>query len=576
MHRDPHTSHPCPLSTLTMVSASWNESGRIQASSSNSKSPPRAPSASSTSTRTTTSSIRIDIENNATAIDSEDDDPAESYRRRNRKAPATPNDVTCFSPACCSRFEALTGLDIHAIKRELEANRHDTREEHQQTLSPRSTFEGGPDHKELHRIEQKAMALNRVDGPDELFVGGIFALRRPGSMEAKGITTILSMIKYSFVDWQGFEDHYVHLSVDIDDVEDEDILVHLPRAVRFVDRGLKGGKGEWPSGTVLPGSRSKANVTADVNPGSETNSQEGQRRASLPETQLRDLSLQDATKADPTKPSAVFVHCAMGKSRSVTAVLAFLLWKYPHRYGLTPSNSRRPDEATAHTAVQGALDWVRKTREIAEPNPGFMHQLEMWVMMGMPTDADNAVERHGTYQRWIWEREVKDSANLGRKPDWFRFEDEVGDQGRKGDDEANAGEPGIQELRCKRCRTVLANQRFIIPHQKAAPGKQPCPHHFIEALSWMRPLLEGGELDGRLVCPNAKCGSSIGRYSWQGFKCSCGEWVCPAFSLGASKVDEVATRRPPGPAGAAAGSVGDPRARAAAMGIRMPPGKQNL
>lgn len=39
------------------------------------------------------------------------------------------------------------------------------------------------------------------------------------------------------------------------------------------------------------------------------------------------------------KPSAgaVFVYCDMGKLRSVTAVLAFLLCEYPHRYGLTPS-----------------------------------------------------------------------------------------------------------------------------------------------------------------------------------------------------------------------------------------------
>lgn len=555
-----------------MVSASPDESGRQEASLANLKSKsPRAPSVASA---TTTTSISIDIDNNATAIDSEDDDLAGSYV----KSRDTDNDVTCFSPACCSRFEALTGLDIHAIKRELEATSHDEKQQErrllqqQQTLSPRSTFEGGPDHKELHRIEQKAMALNRVDGPDDLFVGGIFALRRPGSMEAQGITTILSMIKYSFVEWQGFEDHYVHLSVDVDDVEDEDILVHLPRAVRFVERGLRGGTGEWPRGTVLPGSRSKGKAAADVKSDVEANSDEGERRGSLPESQMRDLSLQDATKTDPSKPGAVFVHCAMGKSRSVTAVLAFLLWKYPHRYGLTPSNSSRPDEDTARNAVQAALNWVRKTREIAEPNPGFMHQLEMWVMMGMPADADDAVERHGTYQRWIWEREVEESARIGKKPDWFRFEDETGDQGRQDNEEADADKPA-KELRCKRCRTVLATQRFIIPHQKAVPGKQSCPHHFIEALSWMRPLLEGGELDGRLVCPNARCGSSIGRYAWQGFKCSCGEWVCPAFSLGASKVDEVAMRKPPGPA---AGSTGDPRARAAAMGIRMPPGKQNL
>lgn len=552
-----------------MVSS--DESGRIPLAASTSK----ATSTSSAEPGSSPPRLSIDIDDNATVIESEGDGAGEG------KSADADRDVTCLSQACCSRFEALTGLDIHAIKRELEATRLASHgreddqyelgvERQQQVLSPRSTFEGGPDHKELHRLEQKAMALNRVDGDDELFVGGIFALRRPGAMEAKGVTHILSMIKYSFVDWQGFEDRYVHLSVDVDDVDDEDILVHLPRAVRFVERGLRGGEGEWPNGTVLPGSRSKAEVNAKREVDETAEDQSSERRGSVPEAHMRGLSLRDEGRPDPTKPGAVFVHCAMGKSRSVTAVLAFLLWKYPHRYGLTPSNSSHPDEDTARAAVQAALDWVRKTREIAEPNPGFMKQLEMWVRMGRPADTDDAVERHGTYQRWIWDREVEESARIGRKPDWFRFEDETGDQEQKGR-VADADGPS-RELRCKRCRTVLATQQFIIPHQKAAAGKPPCPHHFIEALSWMRPLLEGGELDGRLVCPNAKCGSSIGRYAWQGFKCSCGEWVCPAFSLGASKVDEVAMRRPPGPAGAGLGG-NDARA---AMGIRMPPGRQNL
>lgn len=535
----------------------------------------------------------IDIDDNATVSDSEDDD-IENERPKTRDSAGANTDVTCLSPACCSRFEALTGLDLHAIKRELDANNNNIftpdRKSHDQSTpdSPngaatttdrgahnRSAFEGGPDHKALHLLEKKAMALNRVDGPDELYVGGIFALRRPGAMEAKGVTHILSMIKYSLVDLRGFEERYVHMSVDIDDVEDEDIVVHLPRAVRFIDRGLLGGAGEWPSGTVLPKMRTKG--TADEA------SAANERRSSLPESEMRDLSLKDDATTDPNQPGGVFVHCAMGKSRSVTAVVAYLLWKYPQRYGLTPSNSLHPDEKTAQAAVQAAVDWVRKTREIAEPNPGFMKQLEMWVMMGRPADTDDAVERNGAYHRWLWEREVKESAEIGRKPDWLRFEDEAAAEegrnqttSRQGDVEADAG----KELRCKKCRRVLATQQFIIPHQKkstlGSKPTSPCPHHFIEPLSWMRPLLEAGELDGRLVCPNPRCGSSLGRYSWKGFKCSCNEWVCPAFSLGASKVDEVSTTtRTPGALGGP-NDEGRTGARPAPHGIRMPPGKQNL
>lgn len=551
----------------------------------------------------TLSITSIDIDDNAAISDSEDD-TADNERPRTRDAAGAYPDVTCLSAACCSRFEALTGLDLHAIKRELDAsdNSHSRSvldERSDQSISAaiagsagaaladrgahnRSAFEGGPDHRALHLLEKKAMALNRVDGPDELYVGGIFALRRPGAMESKGVTHILSMIKYSLVDLQGFEDRYVHMSVDVDDVDDEDIVVHLPRAVRFVERGLSGGPGEYPCDTVLPGSRSKDKTDAQANPTAEDSTARN-RSPSLPESEMRDLSLKNNARGDPDQPGAVFVHCAMGKSRSVTAVVAYLLWKYPQRFGLTPTNNKRPDEETARLAVQGAVDWVRKTREIAEPNPGFMKQLEMWVMMGRPADRDDAVERNGTYQRWLWEREVEESAKIGRKPDWLRFEDEAAAEDGQGPldpakDDAEVG----KELRCKKCRRVLATQQFIILHQNRTPGQQkqlpPCPHHFIEALSWMRPILEAGELDGRLVCPNPRCGSSLGRYSWKGFKCSCNEWVCPAFSLGASKVDEVVTKKSPG-SGSTTGGAGPASVAARPSpphGIRMPPGKQNL
>ncbi len=174
--------------------------------------------------------------------------------------------------------------------------------------------------------------------------------------------------------------------------------------------------------------------------------------------------------------------------------------------------------------------------------PGFMKQLELWWEMGCPTQSDDAVEDQPMYQRWLYKQEVELSARVGKAPDWLRFEDE--------EERPSSGKSSLQgqgeshSARCKKCRRVLATGSFIVPHQGTGNQAQACPHVFIEPLSWMRPTLEAGELDGRLVCPNAKCGATIGRYSWQGFRCSCNEWVCPAFSLQRSKVDEVTTAGP--------------------------------
>lgn len=71
----------------------------------------------------------------------------------------------------------------------------------------------------------------------------------------------------------------------------------------------------------------------------------------------------------------------------------------------------------------------------------------------------------------------------------------------------------------------------------------------------MRLELEQGKLDGRLECPNAKCGNNVGKYAWQGMKCTCGAWVCPAVCLARGRVDEILKK-----------GVGE------GYGLRMPPG----
>lgn len=66
-----------------------------------------------------------------------------------------------------------------------------------------------------------------------------------------------------------------------------------------------------------------------------------------------------------------------------------------------------------------------------------------------------------------------------------------------------------------------------------------CNSYFTEPLSWMSDQLGEGSLGGRIMCPNSKCGAKLGSFDWAGLQCSCGSWVVPAFSISASKVDEI-------------------------------------
>ncbi|KAK6824968.1 hypothetical protein PG995_015441 [Apiospora arundinis] len=338
------------------------------------------------------------------------------------------------------------------------------------------------------------MALDRIPGKDNLYVGGVFALRKPDLLQERNIDHVLSVIKYSFEGWGEEAKKFQHLSIDVDDMEDEDLLVHFSSAVRFIDRGL------YPPG---------------------------------------------ADHGTETSPGSVFVHCAMGKSRSVSCAIAYLLYKYPHRYGgkqFEPSaQSAAQRRGTAKDAIEQALKQIKEARSLAEPNPGFMRQLELWWEMGCPADSDGAVESHPIYQKWLYERKLEESraAHMAPEAEWIRFEDEASEATDQ--PSSTPSNDAQRELRCKKCRRVLANSKFIIEHGgtgNEAKTNAPCGHVFVETLSWMRPALEEGALDGRLSCPNTKCGAQIGRFAWQGLRCSCREWVCPAFSLNRSRVDE--------------------------------------
>ena len=221
----------------------------------------------------------------------------------------------------------------------------------------------------------------------------------------------------------------------------------------------------------------------------------------------------------------------MGKSRSTTLLIAYLLSQNPK---LEP---------------QSALDLTRQSRPFAEPNDGFMEQLSLYHSMKCPSTQD-VLDNHPLYQRWLYQRNVEASVAAGVAPEVseLRFGDEgtampINLAAEEAATDANLSENSSEptmSYRCRRCRTPLATSTYLVPHNPKRPAaSQPCAHLHLTPLSWMRPELEQGKLEGRLECPNQKCGQSVGRYAWQGMKCSCGEWVVPGMTLGRGRIDEI-------------------------------------
>lgn len=367
---------------------------------------------------------------------------------------------------------------------------------------------------------------------------------------------------------------YRHLHISIMDMDDENILEHFPAAVGFIHEGLESRNGN----------------------------------------------------------AGVLVHCAMGKSRSATLIVAYLLWATrnlpsPPFTPPPPLNGNDGDQTCSPThrlTLSAALGLLCQGRPLAEPNPGFQEQLQLYFDMDCP-ETSAQLEADPRYQRWLYRRQVEEYLAADQAPpvQTVRFEDEAGVPKDEGEGETVATGKQSGEIRCRKCRTTLARPEFVIEHapknkkgkksaqnqgQGRGQGQGPCAHIFLAPLSWMRPFLsappsslppnvifsnddndddssaspdenlslsaaepgsEPGALSGRLLCPSPRCRGEthVGKFAWQGMSCSCGEWVTPAFALARRSVDVIPSTARGGEGEADGGSGGG-----GGMGIRLPPG----
>ena len=234
----------------------------------------------------------------------------------------------------------------------------------------------------------------------------------------------------------------------------------------------------------------------------------------------------------------------MGKSRSTAILIAYLL------------------SVDSSLSPRDALSRIRRSRPFAEPNPGFMSQLDLFCTMHCPEDLDN----QPVYQRWLYQRTVEASNAYGVAPDAadIHFGDlSLREKSNNGQLLSEKGITSDSSYRCRLCRTFLTTSAYLVPHEprpsqdekSEIPSNKPmlasipsppsnqasmsCAHLFLDPLSWMRSELEKGLLAGRLECPNVKCAQNVGKYAWQGMKCSCGAWVVPGICIARARVDEI-------------------------------------
>ncbi|CAO2649833.1 Nn.00g011250.m01.CDS01 [Neocucurbitaria sp. VM-36] len=196
--------------------------------------------------------------------------------------------------------------------------------------------------------------VDRVPRAGNLYIGGLYALYQTDLIRAAGITHVLSVIDYDALLREKFA-HLTQFHIQVDDHPNVDLLRYFEEGVGFIEGGLRGGRGD--------GGGSKRS-SSDRNSSSEA------------EKRREDDGGEDAGGSGGG--GGVFVHCAMGKSRSATLVVAYLIWKY-------------------HLDPTTALAQLCEGRPVCDPNPGFKEQLLVWEKM---CQTESEEEKKAIYEEW--------------------------------------------------------------------------------------------------------------------------------------------------------------------------------
>ncbi len=94
------------------------------------------------------------------------------------------------------------------------------------------------------------MLCTHIHGISANKIVRIFTLRRRNALEKTGITHIVSVLRYDFKDFDDWE-KYDHLSIEVDDVDDENLLGEFEKTGKFIEKGLKSNENGKKGGVLV-------------------------------------------------------------------------------------------------------------------------------------------------------------------------------------------------------------------------------------------------------------------------------------------------------------------------------------
>ena len=224
----------------------------------------------------------------------------------------------------------------------------------------------------------------------------------------------------------------------------------------------------------------------------------------------------------------VLVHCWAGRSRSVTLVAAYLM---KHR----------------KMSVAEALEKISSVRPILCPMRGFIEQLHLYARFGCRFDDVNEECKkwyRSMIEEWLEKKEEEQPKRVSQVVKALLLNTD------------NSDNPEGGNYRCRRCGTAVFNSTDLVEHErgrgviefvdhegvqrrKGEPKKEAKNCHdsiFVDPLPWMSEVIL--QMDGKINCPNPKCGSKLGSFTWVGDRCRCGRWVTPAFHMLPDRVEQ--------------------------------------